>query len=110
MKDFRELLEADIEEQKYRLYKSVRIGKFDISIQGSEKHFCTPRLTTNLYEYSKMEIAICENGKWISILNDKRFNDFNIKIKWDESDRPIAEYVDISAIQALCDYIEKNLI
>jgi hypothetical protein len=51
------------DEGKYRVMDAIKAGRYYLSIQGSEGHYCSPRETLSDIEgYSGMEIAIL-NGK-----------------------------------------------
>lgn len=123
MKDFRELLKIeqynDYSEIKhslylepYRLFKGIDIGRFTISIQASQNHYCTPRHTLNdIYKYEDMEIAIFEKDKWIQPHTDIRFKNFNrldeLLDRYEEGNIAVGGYVPVNLIQDLCNFLEK---
>jgi hypothetical protein len=52
---------------KYRSLERVPAGRFSMSIQASEFHYCTPRATLPLGSYDAFELAIFdEHGEWVS--------------------------------------------
>lgn len=46
----------------FRVMKSIVVGGYRLSVQGSEGHYCSPRQTLPIDDYWEMEVAII-NGK-----------------------------------------------
>ena len=62
---------------KYRNLKAIRAGNYMLSVQGSEGHYCSPRLTLPVDIYAEMELAIInKRGAMISINKSKLFRKF----------------------------------
>jgi hypothetical protein len=63
--------------EDYRMLKAVKAGKYFLSIQGSNTHYCTPRQTLPVDMYSSMELAIInKTGSMVSINRSKLFRKF----------------------------------
>lgn len=109
MKDFRELLEVGSKEEanEFRMFKSIKIGKFDASIQASKYHYCEPRQTADPIRYYSMEMAIFEGKEWINPLEDGRFKGFEKELNWELGSHGVGGYIPVSTIQELCEYMEK---
>jgi len=61
------LLES-YEDIGFRLLKEVKISdKVSLSIQASYGHYCSPRKTLPLEEYSRMELAIFKDGEFTNV-------------------------------------------
>lgn len=76
-----ELMKQDQSQSKYRLrmLKSVKAGKYNLSIQGSPFHYCYPKFTLPPDRYIKMELAIFnKKGSMVSINRSKILRRF----KW----------------------------
>lgn len=110
MKDFRELLKVRDEFRSYRLFEAINVGNYEVSIQGSQSHYCNPRETIPVDQYESMEIAIFDKDAWINPFSDERLKDFDrleeLLEHYENSSCPIGGYVPIDLIQALCDYLE----
>lgn len=56
-----------------RIYNHIKtISGYELSIQCSEHHYCTPRKLNGLNSYDEFEIAIFKEGDFVypSVLND----------------------------------------
>ncbi|WBC28391.1 hypothetical protein RPMD05_11 [Rhodobacteraceae phage LS06-2018-MD05] len=74
------LLEAQIENtnpDRFRYFKSIKAGKYTLSIQGSTGHYCTPRESLKASKYSSMEIAIMNKNSMVSINLSSVFRKFS---------------------------------
>ena len=119
MKDFKELMKIKQETRVStpygdiysRIYKAIPIGKFALSVQASQYHYCSPRKTLPLGKYDTMEIAIFEKEKWIQPHTDERFKHFSrlneLLQQYEEGEYAVGAYIPIDLIQDLCNYLEK---
>ncbi len=55
----------------FRCFKSLKAGRYSMSIQGSTGHYCTPREILSADEYVSMEIALFRDGKWLRVSRSK---------------------------------------
>jgi hypothetical protein len=92
-----------------RLYKAIDAGKFSVSIQGSEFHYCDPRKTVDPHDYTEMEVAIFEKEKWIDPHTDERLQAFprlqELLNHYEQGSHPVGGYVPVDVIEALLDYL-----
>ena len=52
-------------------FKELEFGKWKLSIQGSDSHYCEPRATLRATEYTSMEVAIFSTDEeWIKFHNN----------------------------------------
>lgn len=64
--------------EDYRMLKVVKAGKYFLSIQGSNTHYCTPRQSLPVDIYSSMELAIInKKGEMVSINRSKLIRNFS---------------------------------
>ena len=62
----------------YRILKRIKAGDYFLSIQGSNFHYCSPRLTLPVDVYTHMELAIFnKKGSMVSINRSKVFRNFS---------------------------------
>ena len=62
----------------YRMLKRIKAGDYFLSIQGSNFHYCLPRLTLPVDAYTHMELAIInKKGSMVSINRSKVFRNFS---------------------------------
>ena len=62
----------------YRILKQIKAGNYFLSIQGSDFHYCRPRLTLPVDVYTHMELAIFnKKGSMVSINRSKLIRKFN---------------------------------
>ena len=62
----------------YRMLKRIKAGNYFLSIQGSNGHYCRPRLTLPVDVYTHMELAIFnKKGSMVSINRSKVFRNFS---------------------------------
>jgi len=63
--------------EDYRMLNAVKAGKYFLSIQGSNTHYCTPRQSLPVDIYSSMELAIFnKKGSMVSINRSKLLRQF----------------------------------
>lgn len=95
----------------FRYFKSIPAGPYRLSIQGSEGHYCSPRITCSPEFYSSMEMAIFHRGRWLQVRRSKVLREFP---RWNElSERaddlgsrcPVFGYVPIDLIDDLYLYL-----
>ena len=61
-----------------RILKGIKAGNYFLSIQGSDFHYCSPRLTLPVDVYTHMELAIFnKKGSMVSINRSKVFRNFS---------------------------------
>ena len=64
--------------EDYRMLKRIKAGNYFLSIQGSNCHYCRPRLTLPVDAYTHMELAIFnKKGSMVSINKSKVFRNFS---------------------------------
>lgn len=115
MKNFKELLTVRSEDKflsvHSRIFNPINVGDFQISIQGSQNHYCEPRATLPIDNYSEMEIAIFEGDKWVQPHTDERFKNFSrlseLLDRYEEGGKAVGGYVSVDLIQDLCNYLEQ---
>ena len=90
--DFQKQLELnnDFDEHDIQMFEKLKIGDYELSIQGSEGHYSQPRQNLEPRLYDKMEIAIFKNENWIYPIDE--FDDFK---RIEELDDPAMTSVDI---------------
>ena len=48
------------------LCENIKAGKFRVSVQASDGHYCSPRTTLdNPNDYKLFEVAIFRHGQWV---------------------------------------------
>ena len=58
------------EDMGFRMLKEVKISdEIGLAIQASYVHYCSPRKTLPLEEYTKMELAIFKDGEFTKVSN-----------------------------------------
>lgn len=55
------------------IFLPLKIGPFQVSIQGSEFHHSSPRETFENAKYNAFEVSLLENGKKVHPGSDDRF-------------------------------------
>lgn len=56
------------EDMGFRMLKQIKISDdIGLSVQASYGHYCTPRKTLPLKEYSTMELAIFKDGEFVNV-------------------------------------------
>lgn len=113
--NFRKLLNGDCIEKtfhlKNRIMERIKIGEYELSIQASKFHYCTPRETiTDLYKYKEMEVAIFNKDAWVDLEEDTFFSNWKHRNKFLQLyDGMVAGYVSIDIIQSLYNYTKDNI-
>lgn len=111
MKDFRKLLSERVDDfTGTRLLNQIKVGGYELSIQASNFHYCTPRTDLPLDEYEEMELAIFKNDKWVQPRNDNKIKSFpryeELINLYEDGDIAVGGYIPIDLIQDLCNYLE----
>ena len=117
MKDLIKVLE-DQEKNKdtndFRAFKCVKAGNYELSVQGSIGHYCSPRKTYHARYYSSMELAIFKAGKWLhnaksSIMRSfPRYNELVERSDSKFTSCQVFGYVDVDLLNDLYLYL-KNI-
>lgn len=50
---------------EYQFFERLKAGRFELSVQGSTLHYCSPRASLPADEYRRMEVAIFKDGDWV---------------------------------------------
>ena len=87
-------------------FKLIGFGSLGISIQGSQSHYCSPRINLeNLTNYDSLEIAILElyddEKYFVNIREDDRFKDFEWADRFEPGSNPVAGYVPILEVEKI---------
>ena len=61
---------------EFRKLDAVKAGKYKMSVQGSEGHYCSPRKTLNPMDYSEMELALFNKKGWLHITKSNVMKSF----------------------------------
>jgi hypothetical protein len=66
------------ESQHHRITKAIKAGNYQMSIQASEWHYCSPRATIDYEDYHKMELAIFNKSKrgWFNVSKSNVIKEF----------------------------------
>lgn len=63
---------------KFRRLQPIKAGKYVLSIQASDYHYCMPKKSLPVDKYTCFEIAIFnKKGSFVSINRSKVFKEFN---------------------------------
>lgn len=97
---------ANQSNDKYRLLKPIKAGIYYISIQCSYFHYCTPRETLSINEYTTMEISITTNYMTTSEINKvlKNFSRYK-ELKIHRDSGQLYGYVPIDLINDLYEFL-----
>lgn len=108
MPKFIDKLNIQEENDYFRMFKVVKCGSFQISIQGSQFHYCYPREKLSPKEYSKMEIAIFDSeGHWILPRSDNRLKHKEWADLFEDSKvNSVAGYVPVELIDTVISDLE----
>lgn len=92
-----------------RCFKSIPAGPYRLSIQASEGHYCSPRITCSPKFYDSMEMAIFTRNGWLSPSRSSVMKAFP---RWEElrsymesGKNPVFGYVPIDLIDDLYLYL-----
>lgn len=95
----------------YRMLKAIKAGKYKMSIQGSTRHYCSPRMTLPIEDYDRMELALFNKNEWLHITRSSVLKSFP---RYDEllerayrvnSAAPVFGYVPVDLINDLYIYL-----
>jgi hypothetical protein len=102
----------------YQLFESIEVGNYELSIQGSQGAYCSPRESLKPEYYTSMEIAIFKNDKWLNVVKSSvmrkfpRYNELKERAdgwfpnKGGCSGRVVFGYVPVDLIQDLYEYLK----
>ena len=113
MGDFRQLLKVKKEYGvlDFRQLERLKVGKYFLSIQASEVHYCIPRKSLkDMFDYMAMEVGIFdEDSNWCDLEYDSFFDDWKDReIFLNQYDGMVGAYIPIWLLQSLYDYIESR--
>jgi len=102
----REILASIIRSVDGSFFKPIDFGDFSVSAQGSDFHYCSPRINLkNLIEYDSVEIAVFRmvDGEkcFVNIRNDKLFKDFVWADKFEDQSHPVAPYISMTDVEKI---------
>lgn len=118
--DFRELLKfEELEKNRFEIIRSLHFRQpahihytngFIISIAAHAGAYCSPNEITDIYKYTKLEIAFFHNQTESGFIDLKKHPDFE-KFKYLDQfqeyyGEPVYGYVPIKLIQHLFEYVE----
>jgi hypothetical protein len=97
----------------HRMNKHIKAGEYDMSIQFSEYHYCSPRISEDDPNfYDSMEIAIFKDRKWVQPRNDEYIQNFprfqELIERVEDGDVAVGGWVPVDVIQELYDYLCKS--
>ncbi|MGG0308330.1 IDEAL domain-containing protein [Priestia megaterium] len=115
MIDFRLLMEVQEQRGDWRIFKSIDLGNYKLSIQASKNAYCSPKKTIDISDYDDFEIALFDKDwNWMNPKTNSQFDDFKriseLRERWDSnsSDTSVGAYVERDLIQDFCDYLEEK--
>jgi len=83
-----------------RILKHIKFNNgVGISIQASEGHYCTPRITTDFSNYTAMEFALFKDGEFTSV--DKILENELLQKKLSEYYDTVYGFVPVELIEEL---------
>ena len=91
-------------------FSSLKIGKFEFSIQGSRLHYSEPREMASPTTYEEMEVAIFDSkGNWC-VLSD--YDSIQTQVQFETYSRTtsVAPYVKVEAIQTMLDCVALGIV
>jgi hypothetical protein len=96
----------------HRNFKGIQVGEFVISVQASVNHYCTPRKTLPLEEYSSFEIALFDKSDdWINPHSDYRLKEFprleELLENYEDANVPVGGHIDKDLIEDLYTYLNE---
>lgn len=102
---FISLLKRSSENQRH--FDRITVGKFKVSIQASEYHYCEPRKSgLKPEEYTKFEMAIFdENDTWVVPPRDLKEMPHSEMFE-DLESSSVAGYLESEKIQEILTYLE----
>jgi hypothetical protein len=51
----------------FRVMESIPLGEYSLSVQASRSHYCAPRATLPLRDYSEYEVAVVDGNGLLSV-------------------------------------------
>lgn len=97
----------------YRMLKAIKAGNYTMSVQGSTGHYCFPRETKPIENYSAMELAIFNKKKgWLHVTKSSvlkkfpRYNELLERADDVNSSCPVFGYVSIGLLNDLYVYLK----
>jgi len=112
MSEFVSLLETKSDETHYghrrRHMKALEVGPYTLSVQASEFHYCTPRVTVPVEEYTEWECALWTEERWLSVEKDPEvFDGLAVAKQWEDGESPVGGYLPTADVQALWDRLNE---
>ena len=103
-KNFIDQLKRRTEDPRY--FSTVIAGDFELSIQGSNIHYCEPKEIVDASQYKSLEMAIFKSsGEWVQAREESVLKDFpridELIGCTEEGESPISSYVPANLIQDL---------
>lgn len=99
--------ECESEKGRIRVLNHIDTSSgYELSVQCSEYHYCTPRKTLEIKDYNEFELAIFKDDKFVypDILKD-----FNRKDELDECyEGTVFEYVPKDLVEDLYNYLNNH--
>ncbi|PHD96638.1 hypothetical protein [Bacillus toyonensis] len=91
----------------YRVLKGLVFGEdIVLSIQASYGHYCTPRETIELDDYSEMELGLIQNGGFVTVTN--LLPEFKRLKEIEEYESTVYGYVPVDLIEELYQELKKS--
>ena len=103
-KNFIDQLKRRTEDPKY--FTTVIAGDFELSIQGSNTHYCEPKEVVDASQYKRLEMAIFKSsGEWVQVRKESILKDFprigELAACTQQGECPVSSYVPVDLIQDL---------
>lgn len=96
---------------EYRNLNAVKAGKYKMSVQGSSGHYCSPRATLPVEDYTLMELALFNKKGWLHITKSSvlrafpRYNELLERADGVNSSAPVFGYVPVDLLNDLYMYL-----
>ena len=96
---------------KYRKLDAVKAGKYKMSVQGSNGHYCSPRTTLPIEDYAHMELALFNKKGWLHITRSSvlkafpRYNELIERADGVNSSTTVFGYVPVDLLNDLYVYL-----
>lgn len=91
------------------MFHRLELGNFELSVQASRTHYCTPRETLpSAEDYFEFEVGLFENGRWVNPTLDERFNPVIAYLRkhWEDGPTGVGAYVPSEIIQTLYEFVQ----
>tara|TARA_Y100000590_G_scaffold148836_1_gene170993 strand:+ start:4087 stop:4458 length:372 start_codon:yes stop_codon:yes gene_type:complete len=92
----------------YRTFDSIEAGKYRLSCQGSESHYCSPREYLSIDRYNSLEVAVFNSkGKMINIAKSsvlRKFPQYDELLEY--SDGYILAWLPVELLDKLFNYLK----